>query len=83
MLFVGKHKLVRDHRFSMLENSGATTTQSALPWPRPSPTPAAQVTDVTMRLNFAEASDGGDYECQVSTSPPLRKVFTLNVVGEC
>jgi neurotrimin len=42
----------------------------------------SEVGDWTLRLSFADDSDAGDYECQISTSPKLSKMFKLNVVGK-
>ena len=38
--------------------------------------------DWTLRLRLAKEQDAGGFECQISTSPKLSKIFTLNVVGE-
>ncbi len=38
--------------------------------------------DWTLKLKFVEASDAGDFECQLSTSPKLSKTFRINVVGK-
>ena len=37
----------------------------------------------TLKLKFTNASDAGDFECQVSTNPKISQVFELTVVGEC
>lgn len=34
----------------------------------------------TMRLQFSTKTDEGNYECQISTSPKLSKIFHLNVI---
>ena len=36
----------------------------------------------TMRIQFATKEDKGDYECQISTSPKLSKIFKLNVISK-
>lgn len=36
----------------------------------------------TLRLEKAKAADQGEFECQLSTSPKLSKIFRLNVVGK-
>ena len=33
-------------------------------------------------MKFTNASDAGDFECQVSTNPKISQVFKLTVVGE-
>ena len=35
-----------------------------------------------LKLKFTNASDAGDFECQVSTNPKISQVFKLTVVGE-
>ena len=36
----------------------------------------------TLKLKFTNASDAGDFECQVSTNPKISQVFKLTVVGK-
>ncbi len=68
MLFVDGLKLVKDDRFELMQKI-STSFGSA-------------VKDFTLRLSFTEANDTGEYECQLSTSPKLSTIYTLNVVGE-
>ena len=35
-----------------------------------------------MKLKFSNASDAGNFECQVSTNPKISQVFKLTVVGK-
>ncbi len=36
----------------------------------------------TLRIRHVDANDTGNFECQLSTSPKLSKLFRLKVVGE-
>ena len=38
--------------------------------------------DWTLRFRLIREADAGSYECQISTSPKLSQIFTLNVVGK-
>lgn len=42
--------------------------------------PSSGYGDWTLRIQFVAAEDHGNYECQISTSPKLSKIFHLNVV---
>jgi hypothetical protein len=44
--------------------------------------PSSGYGDWTLRIQFVAAEDDGNYECQISTSPKLSKIFHLSVVGE-
>ena len=35
----------------------------------------------TLKLKFTNASDAGNFECQVSTNPKISQIFTLNIIG--
>lgn len=39
-------------------------------------------TNWTLRIDFAQKSDSGSYECQISTEPKISKAFMLHVVGK-
>lgn len=41
-----------------------------------------QPNDWKLQIQFPQKSDEGIYECLVSSSPPLRRRFKLNVVGK-
>ena len=36
----------------------------------------------TLKLKFTNASDAGNFECQVSTNPKISQIFKLTVVGK-
>ncbi len=89
---MGKTKLVRDHRFELLgdnhnSKSGNKNRNNLIldgdsDGETPSSSSLVERADFTLRLSFAERTDAGQYECQVSTDPKISKVFSLNVVGE-
>ena len=35
-----------------------------------------------MKLKFTNATDAGNFECQVSTNPKISQIFQLTVVGK-
>lgn len=37
--------------------------------------------DWLLKIHYAQHRDGGAYECQISTTPPLSKTIWLTVVG--
>ena len=36
----------------------------------------------TLKLKFTNATDAGNFECQVSTNPKISQIFRLTVVGK-
>ena len=36
----------------------------------------------TLKLKFTNATDAGNFECQVSTNPKISQIFKLTVVGK-
>ena len=36
----------------------------------------------TLKLKFTNATDAGNFECQVSTNPKISQIFQLTVVGK-
>lgn len=35
----------------------------------------------TLKLKFTNASDAGNFDCQVSTNPKISQIFKLNIIG--
>ena len=75
VLFTSNIKVITDNRFDLLRSVVASKESNSAP--------NSAISRTTMRLNFAEAEDAGDYECQISTSPKKSKTFRLNVIGKC
>ena len=36
----------------------------------------------TLKLKFTNASDAGNFDCQVSTNPKISQIFKLNIIGD-
>ena len=77
-LFIGHEKYINDKRFELVSIRFASYLCINKSF---STHDHARRGQNTLKLKFTNASDAGQFECQVSTSPKISQVFKLRVVG--